>query len=276
MEIREYVNSIYAERMNTKEMRENFLIEKLFNPRHVVLTYSHVDRMIVGGITPTTEALVLPVGKALGTQFFLQRREMGLINVGGEGSVLIDGIEYPMNFRDGLYIGMGAQSIQFFSSNSSEPAKFYLNSAPAHASYPTRLVTLQDARKVALGSAEEGNKRVINQYLHPDVLETCQLVMGMTMLEKGSMWNTMPVHTHERRMEVYLYFDMPEDRVVFHLWGKPEETRHLVVRNEQAVISPSWSIHAGVGTGSYTFIWGMVGENQTFDDMDHVPMSHLL
>ena len=171
---------------------------------------------------------------------------------------------------------MGARELVFASVDVRSPAKFYFNSAPAHRTCPTRLVTLKESRKVALGSAEEGNKRVINQYIHPAVLESCQLVMGMTMLEPGSMWNTMPVHTHERRMEVYLYFDMPPGRVVFHLMGKPDQTRHLVVRNEQAVISPSWSIHAGVGTGAYTFIWGMVGENQTFTDMDNIPMDQLM
>ncbi|MEA5030562.1 MAG: 5-dehydro-4-deoxy-D-glucuronate isomerase [Sphaerochaeta sp.] len=276
MEVRESVNSAYAERMNTQEMRSNFLITDLFAPGKVSMTYSHVDRMIAGGITPSGKALEIPVGKEMGTAFFLERREMGIINIGGAGTVAVDGTEYQVGPRDGLYVGMGAKELVFSSHKASKPAKFYFNSAPAHHTYPTRLVTLADSRKVALGSAEEGNKRVINQYLHPAVLETCQLVMGMTMLEPGSMWNTMPVHTHERRMEVYLYFDMPEDRVVFHFFGKPDETRHLVVRNEQAVISPSWSIHSGVGTGAYTFIWGMVGENQAFDDMDHVSMATLM
>lgn len=276
MEVREYVNSEYAQRMTTGEMRRHFLIEDLFVMGEVSMTYSHVDRMIMGSVVPGGKALEIPVGKELGTEFFLQRREMGIINIGGDGTVKIDGKDFPMSSRDGLYVGMGAMQLEFSSKNAKEPAKFYFNSAPAHHGYPTRLVTLDDARKVALGSDEEGNKRVINQYLHPAVLETCQLVMGMTILAPGSMWNTMPVHTHERRMEVYLYFDIPEDRVVFHLFGKPDETRHLVVRNEEAVISPSWSIHAGAGTGAYTFIWGMVGENQTFEDMDHVPMSKLM
>ncbi len=276
MEVREYVNSAFAERFNTKEMRENFLIEDLFVPSQVSMTYSHVDRMIAGGITPADTELEIPAGKELGTEFFLQRREMGIINIGGEGKVTIDGKTYPLGPRDGLYIGMGAKELKFSSTDATSPAKFYFNSAPAHHSYPTKLITLEDARKVHLGSTEESNERTINQYLHPAVLETCQLVMGVTILEPGSIWNTMPAHTHERRMEVYLYFDMPEDRVVFHMIGKPQETRHLIVRNEQAVISPSWSIHSGVGTGSYTFIWGMVGENQTFDDMDHIAMSDIM
>ncbi len=276
MEVREYVHSTFAERFNTEEMRKNFLITDLFIPGKVSMTYSHVDRMIAGGITPAEQALEIPVGKELGTDFFLQRREMGIINIGDAGSVSVDGVEYPLNSRDGLYIGKGAEHLSFSSKDASKPAKFYFNSAPAHHSYPIKLITLEDARKVHLGSAEESNERTINQYLHPAVLETCQLVMGVTILEPGSIWNTMPAHTHERRMEVYLYFDMPVDRVVFHMMGKPQETRHLIVRNEQAVISPSWSIHSGVGTGSYTFIWGMVGENQTFDDMDHIAMSDIM
>ncbi|MDX9939261.1 MAG: 5-dehydro-4-deoxy-D-glucuronate isomerase [Sphaerochaetaceae bacterium] len=276
MEVREYVNSAFAERMNTAEMRRHFLVEDLFGPGKVSMTYSHVDRMITGSIVPAAHELLLPVGKELGTEFFLARREIGIINIGQAGIVRIDGSEFRMGPRDGLYIGMGAKDVRFASIEQKHPAKFYFNSAPAHHEYPSRLISLGDAREVALGSMEEGNKRVIHQYLHPAVLPTCQLVMGMTMLEPGCVWNTMPVHTHERRMEVYLYFDMPEDRLVFHLFGKPDQTRHLVVRNEQAVISPSWSIHSGVGTGSYTFIWGMVGENQTFDDMDHVPMKNLL
>ena len=197
MEVRESVNSAYAERMNTQEMRSNFLITDLFAPGKVSMTYSHVDRMITGGITPSGKTLEIPVGKEMGTAFFLERREMGIINIGGEGTVVVDGTEFQVGPRDGLYVGMGAKELVFASQKASEPAKFYFNSAPAHHTYPTRLVTLADSRKVALGSAEEGNKRVINQYLHPAVLKTCQLVMGMTMLEPRSMWNTMPVHTHE-------------------------------------------------------------------------------
>jgi 4-deoxy-L-threo-5-hexosulose-uronate ketol-isomerase len=276
MEVREYVNSAYAEMMDTEEMRSNFLIEEVFVPGEVTMVYSHVDRMIAGGITPMGSALTLPVGKELGTSFFLERREMGIINIGGAGKITIEGTVYAVGPRDGFYIGMGAKELAFSSDDSQSPAKFYFNSAPAHRKCPTRLVTLADSKKVALGTAEEGNKRVINQYIHPAVLESCQLVMGLTMLAPGSMWNTMPVHTHERRMEVYLYFDMPKDRVVFHFMGKPDQTRHLIVRNEQAVISPSWSIHSGVGTGAYTFIWGMAGENQTFTDMDTVPMTELM
>ncbi len=231
MEIREYVNSAFAERMNTEELRSHFLIERMFVPGEVSMVYSHVDRMIAGGITPSAVGLTLMAGKELGTDFFLQRREMGIINIGGSGRITIDGSVHEVGARDGFYIGMGSKDVLFESDDPANPAKFYFNSAPAHRTCPTRLVTLAQSKKLALGTVEEGNKRVINQYIHPAVLETCQLVMGLTMLEPGSMWNTMPVHTHERRMEVYLYFDMPADRIVFHFMGKPDQTRHLVVRN---------------------------------------------
>jgi len=275
MDIREYSNSKYAKGLDTDDLRSEFLIERIFVPGEITLTYSHVDRMIVGGATPAGKPLELAVTKALGTEYFLERREMGIINIGGPGAISVDGKKYSVGARDGFYISMGSKAVAFESADRSNPAKFYFNSAPAHRPCPTRLVTMDQAKHVALGSEAECNKRVINQFIHPAVLETCQLVMGMTVFSEGSVWNTMPVHTHERRMEVYLYFDMPADRVVFHLMGRPEETRHIVVRNEQAVISPSWSIHSGVGTGSYTFIWGMAGENQTFTDMDNVAMSTL-
>ncbi|MCX7026529.1 MAG: 5-dehydro-4-deoxy-D-glucuronate isomerase [Spirochaetes bacterium] len=275
MDIREYVNSEYARTLDTESLRSNFLVKRIFVPGEIALTYSHVDRMIVGGATPVGKPLELAVTKALGTDYFLERREMGIINIGGAGSITVDGKRFPVGPRDGFYISMGSKAVAFESADAANPAKFYFNSTPAHRPCPTRLVTLKQANHVAMGSAAECNKRVINQFIHPAVLETCQLVMGMTIFSEGSVWNTMPVHTHERRMEVYLYFDMPSDRVVFHLMGKPSQTRHIVVRNEQAVISPSWSIHSGVGTGSYTFIWGMAGENQTFTDMDAVPMTEL-
>ncbi len=275
MDIREYVNSEYARTLDTERMRSHFLVRKVFVPGEITMTYSHVDRMIVGGVTPTGKSLALAATKALGTEYFLERREMGVINIGGPGAITVDGKQYAVGARDGFYISAGSKSVTFESADPGKPAKFYFNSAPAHRSYATRLVTLDQAKHVELGSAAECNKRVIHQFIHPAVLETCQLVMGMTIFSEGSVWNTMPVHTHERRMEAYLYFDMPADRVVFHFMGKPEETRHLVVRNEEAVISPSWSIHSGVGTGPYTFIWGMAGENQTFTDMDAVPMDVL-
>ncbi|HEY9053920.1 MAG TPA: 5-dehydro-4-deoxy-D-glucuronate isomerase [Rectinemataceae bacterium] len=275
MDIREYINSEYAKTLDTEGLRRNFLVSGIFVPGQITMTYSHVDRMIAGGITPAGEALELPVSKALGTDYFLQRREMGIINIGGSGFISVDGSRFAVGPRDGFYISMGSRAVTFESEDPAKPAKFYFNSAPAHKPCPTRLVTLEQAKHVEMGSSAECNKRVINQFIHPAVLESCQLVMGMTVFSEGSVWNTMPVHTHERRMEVYLYFDMPQDRVVFHIMGKPDETRHIVVRNEEAVISPSWSIHSGVGTGSYTFIWGMAGENQTFTDMDGVSMDKL-
>jgi len=275
MQTREAVNSAFAKTLDTQGLREHFLIEEVFISGEMSMVYAHADRMIAGGICPSSVPLALPASSSLGTDFFLARREMGLINIGGAGKIEIDGAAYQLGPRDGFYIGMGARDVRFSSLNSERPAKFYFNSAPAHRICPTRLITFDEAKHVEMGSDAECNRRTIHQYIHPAVLETCQLVMGMTMIHEGSVWNTMPVHTHERRMEIYFYFDMPEDRVVFHFMGKPDETRHLVVRNEQAVISPSWSIHSGVGTGSYAFIWGMAGENQTFMDMDNVPMSAL-
>lgn len=259
----------------TEEVRKDYLIENLFEPGNVNLVYSHVDRIIVGGICPTDDKLQLEAGKELGSDYFLERRELGVINIGGKGTITVDGQDFGLASRDGLYIGMGGKEIMFTSADSSNPAKFYLNSAPAHVAYPTKKVGISDAQQVNLGSLEESNKRTIYQYVHPAVLQSCQLVMGMTILEPCNVWNTMPCHTHERRMEVYLYFDLPENAVVFHFLGEPTETRHVVMRNEQAIIMPSWSIHSGVGTTNYTFIWGMVGENQTFTDMDNVPMSVL-
>lgn len=275
MQIREAVNSAFAKTLDTQGLRAHFLIERVFIPGEMSMVYSHVDRMIAGGICPGSVPLALPVSSVLGTDFFLARREMGIINIGGTGKIEVDGAVYVLGPRDGFYIGMGSRDVRFVSLNPEQPAKFYFNSAPAHRICSTRPITFEQAKHVEMGSDAECNRRTIHQYIHPAVLETCQLVMGMTTLHEGSVWNTMPVHTHERRMEVYFYFDMPEDRVVFHFIGTPEETRHLVVRNEQAVICPSWSIHSGVGTGSYTFIWGMAGENQTFADMDSVPMSAL-
>jgi 4-deoxy-L-threo-5-hexosulose-uronate ketol-isomerase len=259
----------------TERLRRDYLIENLFEPGKMRLVYSQSDRIIVGGACPAGSGLVLEAGKELGTEFFLARRELGVINIGGKGTVTIDGKTHELGGRDGVYIGMGAKEIALVSADSGQPAKFYLNSAPAHKSYPTRAVSMKNAKRIALGSRSESNQRVIYQYIHPEVLETCQLVMGMTILEPENVWNTMPCHTHARRMEAYMYFDLPENAVVFHFLGEPSETRHIVVRNEQAVLSPSYSIHSGVGTAPYTFIWGMVGENQTFTDMDFVPMDAL-
>ena len=275
MEIRQPIHSQHAKQLDTAGLREQFLIENLFQDGAIQLVYSHIDRIIIGGVVPKAEPIALTGGKEIGVDFFLQRRELGVINIGAPGLVIVDGKTFEIGEREAIYVGVGAQDIRFASVDAARPARFYLNCAPAHHSYPTRNITRDDAAPETLGSPENCNVRTIYKYLHPSVLPTCQLLMGMTELAPGSLWNTMPCHTHERRMEVYLYFDMNKDNVVFHYMGEPQETRHLVVRNEQAVISPSWSIHSGVGTSAYTFIWGMVGENQTFHDMDHVAMSDL-
>jgi 4-deoxy-L-threo-5-hexosulose-uronate ketol-isomerase len=275
METRYAVHPEHVKTFDTEQIRKHLLIERLFEEGKLHMVYSHVDRIIAGGACPADKRLELAVTKELGVDFFLQRREMGIINIGAGGIVTVDEREYPLGNKECLYIGMGAKAVAFASADGEKPAKFYFNSTPAHAAYPTVRLTMKDAQQVSLGEAAQANVRTIYQFIHPAVMKSCQLVMGLTILEPGSLWNTMPTHTHERRMEVYLYFDMPQDSVVFHLCGEPHQTRHIVVRNEQAVISPSWSIHSGVGTASYTFIWGMAGENQTFTDMDHVPMSVL-
>ena len=259
----------------TEELRNNYLIEKLFVENEAALVYSHIDRIIAGGIMPVGEKIKLSAGKELGVSYFFQRREAGIINIGGKGKVTIDGNEFILDNADGLYIGMGSKDVTFESESINSPAKFYFNSSPAHKAFPTRMITLEQAKKVKLGEKENLNVRTINQYIHPDVCESCQLVMGMTILDPGNVWNTMPAHTHERRMEVYMYFNMDDKARVFHLMGQPQETRHIVMANEQAVISPSWSIHSGVGTSNYTFIWGMCGENIEFTDMDHISIKDI-
>jgi 4-deoxy-L-threo-5-hexosulose-uronate ketol-isomerase len=272
MEIRHSISPHEAKQMDTESLRHHFLIRDLFVEGELKLVYSHIDRIIVGGICPTINQLSLEAGKEMGASTFLERRELGIINVGGEGFVLADGKKYGLGPKDGIYIGAGVKAVSFASDDPKKPAKFYLNSATAHHSYPIVTISIDKAEPVHLGSLADSNKRTIYQFVHPKVLQSCQLCMGLTMLEPGCVWNTMPCHTHERRMEVYFYFNIDRDAVVFHQFGQPQETRHIVVRNEEAVISPSWSIHAGVGTRNYTFIWGMVGENQTFTDMDLVPM----
>jgi 4-deoxy-L-threo-5-hexosulose-uronate ketol-isomerase len=275
MEIRNAVHPEHAVTFNTDQMREQFLIQELFKPDRIKLIYSYFDRLIVGGVCPMGPLMIDIDEKIIGAPYLLNRRELGLINIGGAGSVAIDGEEVALEFKDGLYIGMGARELVFSSTDQDNPAKFYLNCAPAHTSYPNATVAFKEAEPIEMGAAEQSNKRTIRKYIHPDGIKSCQLVMGMTTLETGSVWNTMPVHTHQRRMEAYFYFGMPQDQVVFHFMGEPTETRHIVVRNEEAVLSPSWSIHSGAGTSNYTFIWGMVGENQTFTDMDAVPMGDL-
>lgn len=264
-----------SKRYDTEKLRENYLVEDIFKDDQIELVYSHVDRIIFGGIKPVYKELKLEAGKEMGVDYFLERRELGIINIGGKAIVTIDGTEYELKEKDGLYVGKGNKEVSFKSVNPEEPAKLYVNSVPAHKEYETVKIDIEKANPVRLGDNETLNKRTIYQYVHPNVCESCQLLMGLTMLEPGNAWNTMPCHTHERRMEVYFYFDMDEETRVFHLMGEPTETRHLVVKNEECVISPSWSIHSGVGTSNYTFIWGMCGENKTFDDMDHISMDIL-
>ena len=286
MELRTAVSPKDVKHYTTDRLREEFLIQNLFTPDEIKLIYSHIDRIITGAATPVNKVLKLTAGDELRAEYFLQRREMGVINIGGDGMITIDGKEYEVAHKQGMYIGKGAKDITFASKNPEQPAKFYLNSAPAHMTYPTVLikpegtpedgvVIVKDENKVELGSLEEANHRTICKYILPGQVESCQLEMGMTKLEPGSVWNTMPCHTHDRRMEVYLYFDIPEDAFVMHFMGAPPETRHIVMRNEEAVISPSWSIHSGCGSQAYTFIWGMVGENQDFDDMDGIENQEL-
>lgn len=275
MEIRYANHPQDSKNYTTEDLRKNYLVEEIFTDDEVNLTYTHVDRVIFGGIKPVKKTLALSGGKELGVQYFLERRELGVINLGGKGTITLDGKKYNLDARDGLYVGMGIKDVQFQSVDAKNPAKYYILSVPASAVYPTVEIGFDKAIEVKCGDPLTSNQRIIHQYVHPSVCKSCQLIMGMTVLEPGSVWNTMPSHTHERRMEVYLYFDIVDSERVFHLMGQPQETRHIVVGNEQAVISPSWSIHSGVGTSNYTFIWGMAGENQEFTDMDFIETKDL-
>lgn len=254
--------------MNTRQLRENFLIDTVFMEDNICLTYTHYDRLIIGGAMPVEQTLPLTPIDPLKAAYFLERRELGIINVGGEGYVMVDGQMFTLHFKEALYVGRDAREIHFGTRDINIPAKFYLNSAPAHQTYPHKKVTRKDAEIVELGSLETANHRVINKLLVNSVVETCQLQMGMTELKPGSVWNTMPAHVHDRRMEAYFYFEVPDGQSVCHFMGQPEETRHLWLQNEQAVLSPPWSVHSGAGTSNYTFIWGMGGENLDYDDMD--------
>lgn len=270
MEVRCASNPKDVKHYTTERLREEFHISKLFTKDNIRMVYSHIDRIITAGLMPIYHELKLEGGKELASDYFLERREMGCINIGGKGIISVDGVDYEMNPRDGIYIGMGNKEIVFKCVDTANPPKFYVSSCPAHKTYPIVKIDITKAKKVPCGSVEDCNKRVINQYIHPEVMQSCQLAMGLTQLEPGSNWNTMPSHTHDRRMEVYLYLDMGENDAVFHMMGEPTETRHIIMHNEEAVISPSWSIHSGVGTKNYSFIWAMCGENQEFDDMDHI------
>ena len=261
--------------LTTDELRDGFLLQKLFQPGAVHLVYADIDRAVVGGAVPTTQKLALETSKLLASTYFAERREIGVINIGGSGTVTVDGKDFALAKLDCLYIGRGSKQIEFASANAQEPASFYLVSYPAHASYPTRLATTAEAQAVEVGAPRDANHRTIRKYIHAGGIVSCQLVMGFTELKEGSIWNTMPPHTHSRRSEVYLYFDVAADAAVFHFMGRGDQMRSLVVRNGEAVLSPSWSIHCGAGTRRYSFIWAMGGENQDYSDMDPVALKDL-
>ena len=264
-----------AKQMNTEELRTNFLIDNIFSADEVKLVLSHFDRFITAGAMPVSQKIALPNPENLKAAYFLERREIGIINVGGKGVVTADGVTFELDYKEALYIGKGTKEVFFESLDANKPAKFYLNSAPAHHTFSTKKVTKSDAEIVVLGSLETANHRTINKMLVNSVVETCQVQMGMTELKTGSVWNTMPAHTHDRRMEVYFYFEIPENQSVCHFMGEPQETRHIWMQNNQAVISPNWSIHSGAGTSNYTFIWGMGGDNLDYGDMDHCAINDL-
>ncbi|MGJ8693810.1 MAG: 5-dehydro-4-deoxy-D-glucuronate isomerase [Thalassotalea sp.] len=270
MEVRYTVGKNEYSRMNTQELRDAFLFDTLFQENHIELVYCEVERSILGSAVPTSSELVLEAGAALASDYFCQRREVGVLNIGDTGVITVDGTDYDMANLDCLYIGRGAKNISFKSNDANSPAKFYILSYPAHAEYPTTHASQHDANPLHLGSLEDSNERTIFQYIHPKGIQSCQLVMGYTALKAGSVWNTMPAHTHERRTEVYMYFNVDAENAVFHFMGPQEETRHIAVHNHQAIVSPMWSIHSGCGTKAYSFCWGMGGENQRFDDMDHI------
>jgi 4-deoxy-L-threo-5-hexosulose-uronate ketol-isomerase len=276
MEVRYTSDPQAIKRMNSDEMRKMFLLDRLFSPGSLETVYTDVDRSIIGSAVPSGKPLkLLSSKKEMAAEYFAERRELGIINIGNNGFVKTDGKEYPMAYKDALYVGRGTREIEFGSKKSKDPAVFYFVSYPAHKDLPTAHAVFDDVEHSPLGSTKDANKRTINKYIHPNGIKSCQLVMGLTELDEGSVWNTMPVHTHQRRTEIYMYFNLSEGAVLFHLMGEPGETRHIVMRNRQAVISPSWSIHSGVATQNYSFIWAMGGENQAFDDMDWVAMKSL-
>jgi 4-deoxy-L-threo-5-hexosulose-uronate ketol-isomerase len=277
MDVRYIADNIRYQKMDTKEIRESYLVENLFKKNTIELLYVDIDRAIIGSAVPVDGALKLEATKKeMAADYFAERREIGVINLGHKGTISVDGQKFELENRDMLYIGKESKEVLFSSSNSNDPASFYIQSYPAHQKYPTQLVKFDQARKVELGSKEEANERIIYQYIHLEGARSCQLVMGFTQLTQGSIWNTMPAHTHMRRSEIYMYFDVQDDNVVFHFMGEADKTRHLVMRNLQAAISPSWSIHAGAGTKNYAFVWGMGGENQEFTDMDGIALKDIL
>lgn len=276
---------IFEERLNyhpedfksygTERIRKEFLVEKIMDPGNIRLVYSHIERFITGGAMPLAEDLLLETTDALKSAFFLERRELGIINIGNPGVVVVDGTAYDLKYKEALYIGKGNRQILFRSAESDKPARFYLNSAPAHKDYPVAHITFDKARVIRTGALETSNERQINQLIINQLVQTCQLQMGLTELRPGSVWNTMPPHTHSRRNEVYFYFEVPQGQAVCHFMGKPQETRHIWVHNEQAVLSPDWSIHSAAGTSNYSFIWGMAGENLDYADMDAIKPDEL-
>lgn len=262
--------------MTTDELRDSFLIDNLFQKNKVPMIYSDIDRSITGSAVPTGKSLKLSASKKeMAAEYFTERREIGIINIGGKGVIKVGNKEYKMESKDALYIGRGKNNVEFKSNSAKNPAMFYFVSYPAHAEYATKQIKFSESTPVKLGTDKECNKRTIYKYIHPGTMPTCQLVMGLTELEEGSVWNTMPAHTHQRRSEVYMYFNIGKNSIIMHIFGEPTETRHLIIRDKQAALSPSWSMHAGCGTKNYSFIWAMGGENQEFDDMDAIPMTQL-
>jgi 4-deoxy-L-threo-5-hexosulose-uronate ketol-isomerase len=274
-EVRYAVGQRETNLMGTQALRDEFLIEKVFGSDSIKWVYTHYDRYMAGGVIPVQEKVFLDTIDPLKSDFFLERREMGIINIGGKGTVTADGTSYELDYKEALYLGRGTKEVYFSSNDAKAPAKFYLNSAPAHHAYPSQKVGREEAEIVELGSAETANARTIRKLIVNSIVKTCQLQMGMTELQSGSVWNTMPAHVHDRRMEVYLYFELPENQAVSHFMGATDETRHVWMANEQDIISPPWSIHAGSGTSNYTFIWGMAGENLDYGDMDGCPIPDL-
>ena len=278
IEIRHAVHPDHAEAFGTDELREHFLVSDLFRPGRMKAVYTHYDRMTLIGVMPGAAPIAFgeELADLVKAADFMERREIGIFNIGGAGRVIADGKRYELAKRDALYLPMGAKGVAFESADASDPAKFYGCSAPAHAAHPVRHFAAAAMTGDQLGAQETSNKRVLTKYIHPDALPTCQIVMGYTRLDDGNVWNSIPPHTHDRRMEAYLYFDLPDQQAIVHLMGRPQATRHLIVRNDEAVLSPPWSIHCGCGTANYGFIWAMAGDNQTFSDMDAAPVSALM
>jgi 4-deoxy-L-threo-5-hexosulose-uronate ketol-isomerase len=275
MQIYQAISQREAQGFNTQQLRDNFLIESIFKNNEITMYYTHYDRVVLGGVMPINSAISLPTYDNLKSDYFLERREIGIINVGGDGEIAVDGKTFSLSKLDALYIAKGSKSVVFTSNNIENPSQFFLFSAPGHHAYETRKMSKEEATPVNMGSPETANERTIYKYIHRDGIESCQVVMGLTVLKSGSIWNTMPAHVHDRRMEAYLYFDVKPDHRVFHLMGQPQETRHMVVANHQAILSPPWSIHSGAGTSNYSFIWAMAGENMDFTDMDFANISEL-